>query len=260
MKNRADFFKVALKPLYQDLLNHSECVLDKQKYCAFCMQWGESFLEEKNSGILFVGRSVNGWINTELGEVDELFGDTENIETNIKPIFNVNDQMEWVVDSWGSKDRYNTNRSPFWRVIRSVSTEYYPDSNSNWYKNVAWSNLYKVAPSAGGNPDDFICGWQFYNCCRILQKEIELLSPRVVIFLTGKLWSNSFLWYLNGGKEPTIKHSLDWGRDYTAELMKIGSFYCLVTEHPQGKPEESHVNAIIELINKTTDNISSMKT
>ena len=257
MKNRADFFKVALKPLYQDLLNHSECVLDKQKYCAFCMQWGEFFPEEKNFGLLFVGRSVNGWINTELGDVDSLFGDSENIETNINPIFNLADQMEWIERPCESKKEYNTYHSPFWRVIRRVSTKYYLN---NWQRHVAWSNLYKVAPSEGGNPDDFICGWQFYNCCRILKKEIELLSPRVVIFLTGKSWSNSFLWYLNGGKEPSIEYSLDWGSDYTAELMKIGTFYCLATEYPQGKTEESHVNAIIELINKTTDDVSSMKT
>ena len=241
MKNRSDFFKLALKPLYHDLLNHSECVLDQQKYCTFCMQWGECFPEEKNSGFLFVGRSVNGWKN---GDFDS--------------IFNAEDQMKWVENQWGSKDKYNTYHSPFWRVIKRVSTEY-SHNKEDWYKNVAWSNLYKVAPSAGGNPDDFICGWQFYNCCRILQKEIELLSPQVVIFLTGKSWSNSFLWYLNGGKEPLIKYSLDWGGVYTAELMKIGTFYCLATEHPQGKPEASHVNAIIELINKTTDNVSIMK-
>ena len=257
MKNRSELFKAVLKPLYFDLLNHAECVLDKQKYCTFCMQWGKNFPEEKNSGFLFVGRSVNGWINKELGEVDALFGDTENIETNIEPIFNLDNQMEWIEKPCESKEDYNTYHSPFWRVIRKVSTEYNQD---NWQRHVAWSNLYKVAPSAGGNPDDFICGWQFYNCCRILQKEIELLSPRVVIFLTGKSWSNSFLWYLNGAKEPLIKYSQDWGGVYTAELMKIGSFYCLATEHPQGKPEESHVNAIIELINKITDNVSIMKT
>ncbi|WP_298794755.1 hypothetical protein [uncultured Succinatimonas sp.] len=92
MRNyRSDIFKQGLKPLYIDLLNQSECVLDKNQYSVFCLQWGKEFPEEKHKGILFVGRSVNGWRNNEIGEVDLLFGDKESYEKTCKPIFDVHD-------------------------------------------------------------------------------------------------------------------------------------------------------------------------
>ena len=153
--------------------------------------------------------------------------------------------MEWIENLEGNKKGYNTLRSPFWRVVKRVASYYYPNS---WFNYVAWSNLYKVSPSEQGNPGDFICGWQFINCCRILHKEIELLSPKIVLFLTGMEWADSFLKHLNEGKLPTVKCSLVWGEKYKADLIKIGDIYFIVTEHTKKKNENEHVDVLQKLI------------
>lgn len=66
------------------------------------IQWGKNFPKEKNKGIIFVGKSVNGWI-TDNTQVDTLF-DMNNPDR----IFAREDQMEWVENLAGNKAGYNT--------------------------------------------------------------------------------------------------------------------------------------------------------
>lgn len=139
---RTEILRKELKPLYENLLkNVAEFDYDK---ATFCMQWGENFPFEEHCGLIFVGRATNGWV-TECEDDDVLFGDTEDA------IFNRRDQMKWVENLSGNTDGYYTNDSAFWRVIKSVTKELYPEP---LYSYVAWSNVCKVAPLEGRNPNN----------------------------------------------------------------------------------------------------------
>lgn len=224
-----------LKPLYQKLLTQ----VNFDDVCTFCIQWGKNFSTEEGKGILFVGKAVNSWVNDEK-DINILFGDTS------KRIFARNDQMDWINDLEGPNDHYNTKKSAFWRVIKRISTHYFP---TKWYSNVAWSNLCKIAPySKGGNPNDKLYYQQLNLCQQILSKEIEILSPKVVVMLTSG-WDKDFLNYLNNNKEPKSDLTIKWS-GYESKLYIINKVNYIVSHHPQGKNENHHVNAIIKLIDQ----------
>ncbi|MGL4986292.1 MAG: hypothetical protein ACRC5H_04035, partial [Treponemataceae bacterium] len=94
------------KPLYEELLSSAKDV--KDKLCPFFVQVGEEYEQSKHR-ILFVGKATNGWRSISRN-VEELF----NQES--KECINRADQMRWLSNKKGQK--YNVNKSAFWRLIR----------------------------------------------------------------------------------------------------------------------------------------------
>ncbi len=228
--------KSALKPLYRDLLEHVSNRNDAKS--SFCVQWGKNYPTESHSGILFVGKATNGWVDkndTEPKTVERIFDDKEN------PVFNRDDQMEWVEKLKGNKGGYNTRRSAFWRVIEYITKYFYKD---DWWSHVAWSNLYKISPKEG-NPDGDLIRAQFGDCVKILKKEVEILSPEIVVFLTGMTWGYDFLKHYNDGEDPEETCDKEkWGNVY-----KIDDIIFIISPHPQGKPKEQR-ECLIKLISR----------
>ena len=240
-EERIEMLKANLKPLYENLLGQENIKKCDYPKVTFCMQWGENFPFEERSGIMFVGRSTNSWLTT-CEDVNVLFGNTED------SIFNCPDQMKWVEDLWDNKKKgdYNTARSAFWRVIKAVTKTFHPGT---WYSHVAWSNVYKISPDSGGNPNNKLCNAQLEDCKKILETEIKTLSPKTVVMFTGEYWSMPFLRYLNGESEVTSICTESWD-GYECKVYQIGGTTFIVTEHPQGKKENSHKQALIKLLNK----------
>lgn len=225
--------KEKILPFYRSLLDGNKS-LDT---CTFAPQWGKNFPFKEKNGILFIGKAVNGWIKNEQ-DVNKLF-DLENDNR----IFARKDQMEWVNESAGNTKGYNTNKSAFWRVIRAVSEKYYPQ---DWQSNVAWSNLYKIAPWKGGNPTSKQIKNQFELCAELLKSEIEIFSPEYVVMLTSD-WEKSFLEYLNNqNKFENVQH-VEWDK-YSTRLVEINGTKFILSVHPQGKPEILHKEAILKLM------------
>ena len=224
--------KDSLLPLYKELLKGNSF----EDVCTFCLQWGEDFPADKKTGILFVGKAVNGWIHDET-DINVLFGETSD------RIFARSDQMEWVSRLEGD-EKYNTNKSAFWRVIKRVSQHYYP--NEKWYSNVAWSNLCKIAPFKGGNPSDKLYYEQLKSCQKILSKEIEILSPKFVIMFTSG-WEKDFMFFLNDNNHTKSVAKINWD-GYETKLYKIKDTIFITTLHPQGKNETNHVEVLTNLM------------
>lgn len=241
-----------LMPLYEELVN---AVADQRPFdddiengkAFFCMQWGKNFPDSPNEGILFVGRATNGWHNQDY-DVNSFFGNGEG------QIFNEPNQMQWVEDQEGSIDRYNTKKSPFWRIIKKVSESFYP---SNWSSYIAWSDVAKVAPydvpkGKSANPSTKLYNAQIDVCKKIFAKEIEALKPKIVVFLTGYYnWAKDILTFLNGGKEPTGYKTREWGNSnmYNTYIYKINNINYVVSPHPQGKSEAKHAQCLTDIIN-----------
>lgn len=219
-----------LKPLYEELINHCGPYCD-ESVVPFIMQWGKKFPTEERDGILFVGRATNDWLNDDL-DVDNLFDGKEKI-------FNREDQMIWA-------ENYN---SAFWRVIRSVSKHFYSQDELN---HVAWSNICKLAPNTG-NPNNTLFKLQLLDACNILNKEVEILSPKFIVMMTGLDWADNFISSLNGNEWPSdeqIVAETVWSEPYKATVYKIANRYVLLTEHPQGKDEQSLIKCLIHLISQ----------
>lgn len=241
IQDRASMLKGKLMPLYVDLLHNVAST--NYKTCSFFPQWGENFPLEEMCGIMVVGRGCNGWI-TSSHVINVLFGSSE------ETIFNRSDQMKWVEDCTGRKEGYNTNKSAFWRVTKRISQCFYPNE---WYSNVAWSNVCKVAPWEGGNPNDALYYAQLQSCQKIFEIEIRLLSPKVVVMFTGYDWAVDFLKFLNYNQEPKRIMCQNWDK-YTCDVYYIKDTYFIVTRHPQGKKEDPHVECIATIIKKVINN------
>ncbi|MDE6287516.1 MAG: hypothetical protein K2M00_01870 [Muribaculaceae bacterium] len=235
---------LALKPLYAELIN-SVSDFAYQKLMPFCMQWGEFFPYEPDKGIIFYGRATNGWITFE-SDVDKLFDKNSG-----HCIFALDDQMQWVEDCAGGKEEYyNSNRSAFWRFIRRTAANFYPEDE---LLHICWSNVCKIAPD-GANPNDGLFYAQLPVAKKIMQKELEIFSPKHVVLLTGQSWCQDFLYFLNGNQHTKSIASYPWGSNnqYSVKVYKIGAIYFYVSEHPQGKNEDSHVQALIKAISLNT--------
>lgn len=226
--------KKHLFPLYKNLLDK---VKNENNIYTFCMQWGNKFPKESKSGILFVGKATNGWVNNST-EIEELFGTTE------KRIFDRGDQMKWVNKLENNVKSYNTRKSAFWRVIKNVSE--IKNGDDEWFNKVAWSNLYKVGPEKG-NPSERLKKLQIEECKKILETEIKILSPKYVIFLSSG-WEHSFLNYLINKAEKDNFKKIKWCNKYETKGFTINGINFITSVHPQGKNEKEHTKVIIEII------------
>ena len=239
MQGFVNRLKDELKPLYRDLFEHTKEYREGKTIVPFAAQWGNKYPETANEGLLFVGRATNGWLNDDTN-VDNLFEGKNRI-------FNRDDQMIWVKDKEGDAN-WNSNHSAFWRVVRGVARNFYPDDELN---HIAWSNLCKLAPD-GGNPTDALYNRQLIDASKILSKEVEILSPKFVVMLTNLGWADGFISGLNNDTEPApnqIIEKKNW-LNYTATVYKISGRYVILSEHPQGKGEQEHIECLTSLINQ----------
>ncbi len=184
-----------------------------------------------------MGIACNGWHSTSQ-DIETLFGNKK------ESIFNRKDQMRWVDDYAGSQSNYNTNKSAFWRVAKHIAQCFYPDK---WYSHIAWSNVCKVSPEKGGNPNDKLYYAQLESSQKIFESEIRLFSPKVVVMFTSNSWAADLLKYMNNNQEPICIEQLNWDK-YKCDVYRINETYFVVSEHPQGKKEKIHAESIISFI------------
>ncbi len=228
------------------------------EYSGFLAKIGEKYRHD----LMIVGRAVNGWGEgirpNSLGDENErvkihdqivngnLYSETGKIRRC---------PMIWVTESAGSrpdpkkpgKKAYNTNRSAFWRTVRNVVDRLkIADINLNsWPSYIAWTNLYKISPHSGGNPNGRLCNLQLDDCKQILKAEIETNKPKRILFLTGLNWAENFLLYLNAisAKNKSYVYVDDYGH-IKLESADYSSQY-VVALHPQGKKESILVDEVI---------------
>ena len=90
---------------------------------------------------------------------------------------------------------------------------------------IAWSNLAKVAPAVGGNPSRELLWSQHRLGGALLRREVQELSPRVVLVVSGKGYTEPFL--QGAGIEP------QWSRDAGLHFAgKIDGRDWVVVAHP----------------------------
>jgi hypothetical protein len=189
--------------------------------------------------LMVIGRAVNGWrkkawFADELKDYDKRLSILE--DTFVPTRWHDNDPMRWVDLGWGAKDRYNTKKSAFWRVVRASVKQLGIDNISK----ICWSNLYKVSPHSAGNPSTPLAAAQFDHCLQMLKIEIEDWHPHRLLFLTGYSWAKPFLESL--GWDPEFK-GLNTAVEATGTALD--GTRIVVAPHPQGKPESKLVSAIV---------------
>jgi hypothetical protein len=202
------------------------------------------------SELMVIGRAVNGW--TEGVNPKKLKSEdsrTEYADLVYNTVTSSDEcPMGWITGCWGNKDGYNTKKSAFWRVIRSVVSELGISDveQDTWSSHLVWSNLYKVAPAKGGNPNNTLCNIQFPSCSSLLEMELKYYNPKRVLFLTGVDWAEPFLENICSIVQNDTSHVV------AVAQLKINSqkTKIVVATHPQGKPEEEWVSEVVTSFRK----------
>lgn len=193
--------------------------------------------------LMVVGRAVNKWLEAISPRL--LANETErrSFLAGLEAVSYPPDTcpMAWVHDQWGTSDLYNTRRSAFWRVSKRVLEGVTQSLSEVWSSHLVWSNLYKIAPAAGGNPDGSLQQAQFEGCVELLKVELDRYRPRRLLFLTGLNWARPFLSSL--GFEPFGE---DLDRRFVEAVGATGETRWVIAQHPMGKNEDVWVREVIE--------------
>ena len=84
--------------------------------------------------------------------------------------------LEWIHSYYRggeSNSLIKTSELPFWRYAGLISQAVLDIQDNGWSKQIAWTNLYKIAPAEEGNPSDALCQRQLLACQQILKKELN---------------------------------------------------------------------------------------
>ncbi len=224
--------------------------------------------------LLVVGRAVNGSSGT--WTADEMLNPTKRHEVVEQAACHWDDrQLSWVLKYWkqisacktcsetyagrkpqcpkcrgtDTKRLYCTRTSAFWRVIRHVIRNIpFPQSLwDEWPNQVAWTNLYKVSPSSGGNPSTSLQDVQLTYCQQLLRREIEVWQPRRILFLSGYGWMKRFCDALGIEGEKTEDARFV---QFAGTLASTGA-KVVVGPHPQdrgAKPEREYSKEIAQYL------------
>lgn len=198
-----------------------------------------------DGGLMVVGRAVNGWTEgirpDHLCASDEVSRYARLVQQSVAGSGEC--PMRWVTDSWGATEGYNTRRSAFWRCIRSVvqRLNIAEVEGADWSSHLVWSNLYKISPAGGGNPDGLLCDIQFGGCSELFDVELRTYRPSMVLFLTGDDWATSFLQAVNL-REARLSYVSQCGRCAVGGGRQAR---CVIAVHPQGKPGYRWVDDVV---------------
>lgn len=232
--------------LFQELLREIGRSADKLadvELTGFLVERGAAYVGE----LMWIGRALNGgqsisapshYVSSQT--LDEIVKKTME---NFSSVDCDSCPLRWVTKQWGPEDRYNPKQSAFWRTAKRLLLA--PgEIDELWSSRLVWSNLYKIAPFHGGNPNGKLQKIQYPFCRDILVQEIAAFRPRRVVFATGLDWVERFLdnpLFVRTDSK-TFGQNVQGLGDLILNDKKIGEF--VIAPHPQGKNEDRWVKEV----------------
>jgi hypothetical protein len=203
--------------------------------------------DTKKPLVMFVGQETNGW-----GDIDDF-----DIEESKKK-WNIKNSQESTIEILDEKLTLNVNTSSFWKFI----IELYQNKNLSF--NICWNNTDKIhytikkTKTNKKRNDDIDCIKLYQEDemslngkipslnMSLLEKEIEIIKPKLIIFLTGNSYRGSIKQALN------IKSLGELSKEdplVPIKKFKYNKTTCLLTYHPR------YINFIPELKEKIIQKI-----
>jgi hypothetical protein len=232
-----------LQELLQEIGRSGDKLADVE-LAGFLAKRGAAYVGE----LMWIGRALNGW---EPIGAPRQFVSSHNVDETMKNFGSADREscpLRWVTKQWGQENCYkenfyNTKRSAFWRTAKRTLLA--PgEIDELWSSRLVWSNLYKIAPFDGGNPNSKLQNIQYPFCRDILVQEIVAFRPRRVVFATGIDWVERFLdnsLFVRTDSKTFGQYVLGVG-DLILNDEKIGEF--VIAPHPQGKDEDRWVEEV----------------
>lgn len=222
-------------------------------------------IAKKDADFLVYGQAVNGWSittnkNKPIGYDFVLDTITHSnrcfIDKKVK-----HSPLDWVNVYW-SKQTYNEfvitkkrrnfynpvnytcSRSFFWNVVYKLINKYYGfDENIwDWSKKLVWSNLYKIAPAEGLNPNADEIAVQQPLSIELVKRELEEIKPKYCIVLTNYSWWEAFAAALKTKKIDAPKDGI------IESVEQYKNTKIIVTTRPFAGSSNMHIEKILEHI------------
>ncbi len=183
------FYSSKLDKLYEELLDQfskKQSVFTSKKYCLIYPTIGNNFEE---TGLVICGRATNGG-----------FGERwtiPQIKTKKDRIINKAKTLSW--NQWDHEEFENRCRlQSFFRLTKRILLEYYKVDYDEYQTCFTWTNLMKIAPDAGGNPNSSEFNAQVEVCTDIFKYEIDSLKPKNIVLFAGAIvgdnnWAYDFM-------------------------------------------------------------------
>ena len=241
---KKDKLRAAVKGIYDSMENTIEkewpITHNGENVSTFSAQIGSLFPQENNHGLLFIGRATNGCDRECPNGPD----DYEN-------------------EYFMSNMERDSGKRRIFGLFKRISQHFYGE---DWYEHIAWSNVTKIAPCGAGNPSDELWDLQYSNLPVILEKELQLISPSVVVFVIGsaiKCGYENPLLELYPDIENHLVEKRVWGqygdnKVLTSEAYMLDNRLVILTDRPDSRQAQSfmdiHANVIISLIKQFSKN------
>jgi hypothetical protein len=222
--------------LFAEMLHASAAVAGDMELTPFWPKIGARY----SGDLLVVGRATNGWIDrwfpgdgqspAEMARIARATGEgTVN-----------GDQLGWVLDRWRPRDGgYSTATSQFWQTTRLVMGSLRP-GEQDWPSRIAWTNLAKLAPWAGGNPGTKLRTIQQSHGARLLEMEVEELAPRTVVAFTGRSWFEPFA--------TRLGLPIEWTSGYVEGFARTPECIWVVAVHPMTRSPRAVADAVLSAL------------
>ncbi len=210
--------------------------------------------------LMIVGRAPNGTglcsIPSSPKSLDAMF---EEHRSDGQP---TSGDHGWVL--WMGAEGSEVRSTYFWQFVKKAFDALNPARNgSSWWTEIAWSNLYKIAPQApkkgeSGNPDPWLKNAQLTGelVQQILRLEIDTLDPDVVVCITGHTWMHEF-WHEPRNNPLGVNWSdeYDWNESIhkmTREPQENGrrERFWMVVRRPEFQKNEVAITPIVNALSR----------
>lgn len=204
-------------------------------------------IDKQKSKFMLIGRVCNGWDKWGINNCEEYSNKAYN-EFKDKD----KNRWGWIEERGGalynSKD-YCVSNKPFWDYSKSI-WEYISgcEAIGKWMENIAWSNLYKVAPESG-NPKDEYKRAELEICKKILAREFELIKPTHIFMPVGyDGWFKDFEDIFSDVKYigKNVLRGKNKNDVYVEATAKWKEAKVVVSCRPEFRKKEDFIKAVIE--------------
>lgn len=197
----------------------------------------------RGKSVLVIGRATNGFPRSFNGRDLQSEENRQRVLGEARGAAEEADgRLSWV--AWSKPGGSVGSRSAFWRATRSMVRLVEGDTvadDKDWASNVAWSNLAKVAPAAGGNPSQRLYRAQFHECIGAIEREVAELDPGLVLLIAGESWYRPILDGLKLALQPRV------GAALVRHVAHDGKRAWLCTERPDSRKSGVQAAFTLEL-------------
>lgn len=255
-------YKKAYAKLYSTVYGEGHRKYIDKDVSSFVAMQGSEYYQQKNVRLMLVGRATNGWGKTLPVDSEEKFANeavsvfqaTDRFQTEWKMQNCLNNPYSEYKDGNGEWKKYYLSGSSFWNYTKDIWCKLNGvEDKPNWYEDIVWNNIYKIAPTDSGNPSTNLIYAQAEACVDILKSEIDILKPTHILLVIDDSWISwtsrktvmfDFMQVFEGYED--CSDSIPENQQMVQRALQSGDVKVLVTCRPENVGKTEYVTAVLE--------------